>query len=161
MTREVLTVELRPVESADLDRFFEHQQDPEANLMAAFTAKNPADRGVFDHHWGLILRDPDITVRTIEHEGQVVGSVLVYPNEGFPEISFWTDKAYWGQGITTSAVDAFLREFTQRPIRARVVTDNIGSQKVLERRGFNVVGEAEGFANARAAVVKEYIMELA
>jgi RimJ/RimL family protein N-acetyltransferase len=153
-------VKLRPVETADLDWFFAHQQDPEANQMAAFTAKNPSDRGVFDHHWGLILRDPEITVRTIEHDGQVVGSVLAYPNDGVPEISFWTDKAYWGQGVTTSAVDAFLQEFTQRPIRARVVTDNIGSQKVLERRGFTVIGEAEGFANARAAVVKEYIMEL-
>lgn len=153
-------MKLRPVETADLDRFFAHQQDPEANQMAAFTAKNPSDRGVFDHHWGLILRDPEITVRTIEHDGQVVGSVLAYPNDGVPEISFWTDKAYWGQGVTTSAVDAFLQEFTQRPIRARVVTDNIGSQKVLERRGFTVIGEAEGFANARAAVVKEYIMEL-
>ncbi|MEE1620083.1 GNAT family N-acetyltransferase [Zafaria sp. Z1313] len=153
-------MKLRPVEATDLDWFFEHQQDPEANLMAAFTAKNPADRGVFDHHWGLILNDPEITVRTIEHDGRVVGSVLAYPNDGVPEISFWTAKEFWGQGITTSAVDAFLAEFTQRPIRARVVTDNIGSQKVLTRRGFEVVGEAEGFANARAAVVKEYIMEL-
>lgn len=154
-------VNLRPVEPADLDWFFEHQQDPEANIMAGFTAKNPADRGVFDHHWSTILSDPEITVRTIEHEGAVVGYVGVYPNEGFPEITFWTDKQYWSRGITTSAVDAFLAEFTERPIRARVVTDNVGSQKVLERRGFEVVGEAEGFANARAAVVKEYIMELA
>ena len=41
-----------------------------------------------------------------------------------------------------------------------MVTDNIGSKKILERRGFIVVDEADGFANARAAVVKEYIMEL-
>lgn len=155
-------MKLRPVERTDLDWFFEHQQEPEANLMAAFTAKNPADRGVFDHHWSLILADPDVTVRTIEQDGKVVGSVLAYPNDdGILEISFWTERAYWGKGITTSAVDAFLKEISVRPIRARVVTDNIGSQKVLERRGFTVVGETEDFANARAAVVKEYIMELA
>jgi RimJ/RimL family protein N-acetyltransferase len=152
---------LRPVEPADLDRFFEQQLDPDANEMAAFTAKNPADRGVFNYHWGLILRDPDTVVRTIEHDGEVAGSIFAYPNQGVPEISFWTDKKFWGQGITTSAVDAFLKEFTQRPVRARVVADNIGSQKVLERRGFKVVGESQDFANARAAVVKEYIMELA
>lgn len=155
-----MAVNLRPVEPADLDWFFEHQQDPEANIMAGFTAKNPSDRGVFDHHWSSMLSDPEVTVRTIEHDGNVVGSVMAYPNDGYPEISFWTDKAYWSRGVTTSAVDAFLAEFSQRPIRARVVTDNIGSKKVLERRGFQVVGEAEGFANARAAVVKELIMEL-
>lgn len=156
-----MAVRLRPVEPTDLDKFFEHQQDPEAQTMAAFIAKNPADRGVFNYHWGLMLRDPETVARTIEHDGEVAGSIIAYPNEGTPEISFWTDKKFWGRGITTSAVDAFLAEFTQRPVRARVVTDNIGSQKVLERRGFKVIGENEDFANARAAVVKEYVMELA
>jgi len=153
-------VKLRAVEPADLDWFFEHQQDPEANVMAAFTAKNPADRGVFNHHWSSILSDPDVTVRTIEQDGKPVGNVMAYSADDGVEIGFWTDRAYWGQGVTTSAVDEFLQEITARPIRARVVTDNIGSQKVLERRGFKVVGEVDGFANARAAVVKEYIMEL-
>ena len=152
---------LRPLQPEDLDQFFEHQQDPEANLMAAFTARNPADRGVFDHHWGLITSDPKVIVRTIEHNGEVAGSILVFENEAIPEISFWTASRFWGQGITTSAVDAFLAEYSTRPLRARVPQDNIGSIKVLERRGFKVVDEAADFSNARAAVVKEFIMELA
>lgn len=152
---------LRPLQPEDLDQFFEHQQDPEANLMAAFTARNPADRGVFDHHWGLITSDPKVIVRTIEHNGEVAGSILVFENEAIPEISFWTARRFWGQGITTSAVDAFLAEYSTRPLRARVPQDNIGSIKVLERRGFKVVDEAADFSNARAAVVKEFIMELA
>ena len=152
---------LRPLQPEDLDQFFEHQQDPEANLMAAFTARNPADRGVFDHHWGLITNDPKVIVRTIEHNGEVAGSILVFENEAIPEISFWTARRFWGQGITTSAVDAFLAEYSTRPLRARVPQDNIGSIKVLERRGFKVVDEAADFSNARAAVVKEFIMELA
>lgn len=152
---------LRPLQPEDLDQFFEHQQDPEANLMAAFTARNPSDRGVFDHHWGLITNDPKVIVRTIEHNGEVAGSILVFENEAIPEISFWTARRFWGQGITTSAVDAFLAEYSTRPLRARVPQDNIGSIKVLERRGFKVVDEAADFSNARAAVVKEFIMELA
>ena len=152
---------LRPLQPEDLDQFFEHQQDPEANLMAAFTARNPSDRGVFDHHWGLITNDPKVIVRTIEHNGEVAGSILVFENEEIPEISFWTASRFWGQGITTSAVDAFLAEYSTRPLRARVPQDNIGSIKVLERRGFKVVDEAADFSNARAAVVKEFIMELA
>ena len=153
-------MKLRPVEPADLDWFFEHQQDPQANIMAAFTAKNPADRGVFDHHWSLILNDPKATVRAIEQDGRAVGYVMADSHDEVIELDFWTDRKYWGQGVTTAAVDAFLSEITERPIRARVVTDNIGSQKVLERRGFKIIGEVDGFANARAAVVKEYIMEL-
>ncbi len=153
-------MKLREVQPADLDSFFEHQQDPEAMEMAAFTAKNPADRGVFNYHWSLMLKDPNTFIRTIEVDGEVSGNIVAYPYEDAHEISFWTDKKYWDKGITTSAVDAFLAEFTPRPLRARVVTDNVGSKKILDRRGFVVIGENEDFANARAAVVKEYIMEL-
>ncbi len=40
-------VQLREVEEADLSIFFEQQLDPESNRMAAFTAKDPTDRGAF------------------------------------------------------------------------------------------------------------------
>ncbi|MBE0009298.1 MULTISPECIES: GNAT family N-acetyltransferase [unclassified Arthrobacter] len=151
---------LRAVEPSDLDEFFTHQLDPSANHMAAFTAKNPADRGVFNHHWQNILNDPQITVRTILNDGVVVGSILAYRNDETPEISYWIDKARWGQGITTAAVGLFLEEFTDRPIRARAVVDNVNSIRILERYGFEQIGEVQGFANARGAVVKELVLEL-
>lgn len=153
-------IKLRAVEPSDLDEFFSHQLDPSANHMAAFTAKNPSDRGVFDHHWQNILNDPRITVRTITSDGDVVGSILAYLEDGTPEISYWIDKARWGQGITTAAVGLFLEEFTQRPIRARAVADNVSSIRILERYGFKHIGETQGFANARGAVVKELVLEL-
>lgn len=127
--------------------------------MAAYQARNPADRAVFDHHWNSILNDPAVLVRTIEHEGDVVGSILVFDGET-PEINFWTSTKYWGKGITTSAVDAFLAEYTKRPLTAHVVQDNLGSIKVLERRGFKTIGTEQIFSNARAEVVTENVMQL-
>lgn len=153
-------MKLRPVEPGDLDRFFEQQLDPEANEMAAFTAKNPADRGVFNYHWGLMMRDPETVLRTIEQDGVVAGSIVLYPYDGIQELSFWTAKEFWGKGITTAAVDAILLEFPSRPVRARVVADNMGAQVMLERRGFVKIGESKDFSNARAAVVSEDILEL-
>lgn len=153
-------MQLREVRSEDLDRFFEHQQDPEANLMAAFAARNPSDRGVFDFHWSRLLHDAESIVRTIDQDGEVAGAVLLQPVDGVPELSFWTARPFWGQGITTQAVEAFLKEFPQRPIAARVPADNIGSQKVLTRRGFTVTGEERSFSNARAEVVTELLMQL-
>ena len=128
--------------------------------MAAFAAKNPSDRGVFDLHWQTILNDPTITVRTIVADGDVVGSILAYRDSGIPEISYWVDTARWGQGITTAAVGQFLEEFTERPVRARAVADNAGSIRVLEKYGFTVIGETQGLANARGAVVRELELEL-
>lgn len=152
-------MQLREVRGSDLDAFFAHQQEPEANLMAAYQARNPSDRAVFDHHWNSILNDPKVIVRTIEHEGEVAGSILVFEGET-PEINFWTSTKFWGKGITTSAVDAFLAEYAPRPLTAHVVTDNLGSIKVLERRGFKTIGTEQIFSNARAAVVTENIMQL-
>ncbi|MFJ6279359.1 MAG: GNAT family N-acetyltransferase [Actinomycetes bacterium] len=153
-------ITLRAVEPSDLDEFFSHQLDPSANHMAAFSAKNPSDRGVFDHHWQNILNDPTVTVRTIVADGDVVGSILAYRDGEVPEISYWIDKARWGQGITTAAVGLFLEEFTDRPLRARAVIDNTNSIRILERYGFTKVGETQGFANARGAVMKELVLEL-
>lgn len=153
-------ITLRAVEPSDLDEFFSHQLDPSANHMAAFSAKNPSDRGVFNHHWQNILNDPTVTVRTIVADGDVVGSILAYRDGDIPEISYWIDKARWGEGITTAAVGQFLEEFTERPLRARAVVDNTNSIRILERYGFTQVGETQGFANARGAVVKELLLEL-
>lgn len=153
---------LRDVRPEDLDEFFAHQQDDEANVMSAFAPRNPKDRGVFDYHWAHLLNDEKTQVKTIQDEqGRAAGALVCSREGGVPELSFWTAREYWGQGLTTAAVDEFLAEFTERPVRAHVPADNVGSQKVLKRRGFEVVGEEKVFSNARAEVVTEEILELA
>ncbi|WP_304271148.1 GNAT family N-acetyltransferase [Pseudoglutamicibacter cumminsii] len=151
---------LRPVEPADLEHFFAHQQDPDANLMAAFSARNPSDRSVFDYHWGRMLRDPNIEVRTIEHDGEVAGSIVMAFHDDYAELSFWTAKEFWNQGVTTAAVEAMLEEFPQRPVRASVVADNVGTHKILEGRGFKQIGQTQDFSNAREEIVSEDHFEL-
>ena len=152
---------LRDVVEEDLPIFFEYQLEPEANQMAAFTAKDPNDQEAFTAHWGRILTAPTVIIRTIAVEGQVVGSVLSYEEEGRPEVSYWIGRAYWGRGIATRALASFLTEVnTERPINARVAKDNVGSIRVLEKCGFRVTGETTGFANARGEEIEELVMEL-
>jgi ribosomal-protein-alanine N-acetyltransferase len=47
---------------------------------------------------------------------------------------------FWGKGIATKALTEFLNIETIRPIFGRVAFDNFGSQKVLEKCGFDKVG---------------------
>ncbi len=63
-------------------------------------------------------------------------------------------------GIATEALSAFLEMMTERPIFGRVAFDNFGSQKVLEKCGFIIVGKDKGFANARQEDIVEFIYEL-
>jgi RimJ/RimL family protein N-acetyltransferase len=153
---------LRDVTNSDLPIFFEQQLDPDANRMAAFTAKNPADRDAFIVHWAKILGDATVTVKTILFEGQVVGHVASYTDISFgkPEVTYWIGKEYWGKGLATSALSEFLCNQQVRPLYARAVKDNIASIRVLEKCGFTIFGYDKGFANARGEVVEEVILKL-
>jgi RimJ/RimL family protein N-acetyltransferase len=153
---------LRNVESDDLPIFFEYQLDPEANHMAAFTAKDPTNQEAFMAHWRRILADKTTINQTILFNGQVAGSVSSYEEEGRPEVTYWLGKEYWGKGIATGALTEFLIHHNKtRPIYARVSKDNPGSRRVLEKCGFKIIGESKGFANARGQEIEELLLELA
>ncbi|HZC06535.1 MAG TPA: GNAT family N-acetyltransferase [Ktedonobacterales bacterium] len=154
-------VVLREVRAEDLPLFFEHQQDPEANYMAAFTAKDPTDQQAFMAHWTRILGDATTTNRTILIEGQVAGSVSSYEETaGRPEVTYWLGKPYWGKGIASAALRALLAQVTTRPMYARVAKDNRASLRVLEKCGFTIIDEDKGFANARGQEIEEWLLQL-
>ena len=69
-------------------------------------------------------------------------------------------KPYWGQGIATAALRAFLLQVTVRPIYARAAKDNLASLRILEKCGFTMVGEGKGFANARGQEIEEWLLRL-
>lgn len=156
----IKSLNLRDVNEEDLSIFFVQQQEPEANYMAGFTAKDPSDRDAFMAHWAKILADKTTINRTILFEGQVAGNVAKFEFDGEPHVAYWLGKEYWGKGIATAALGEFLTEVSTRPLYARAVKDNIGSIRVLQKCGFVIVGEDKGFANARGAEVAEFILKL-
>ena len=152
---------LRDVVQDDLPVFFEFQLDPDANHMAAFIARDPSDRQAFIAHWNKILADPTTINKTIVCDGQVVGSVSSYELAGKPEVTYWIGRAYWGKGIATRALSEFLAQINRaRPIYARVAKDNLGSRRVLEKCGFQIIGDSKGFAKARGEEIEELHLEL-
>jgi RimJ/RimL family protein N-acetyltransferase len=154
-----VTLVLREVRNADLEIFFEHQNEPEAQHMAAFVRKDAADREAFFAHWKRIRTDESVIIRTIDRDGEVVGSVLSYETEGKPEVSYWIGQQFWGQGIATAALEQFLETCNpKRPMLARVAKDNVASLRVLEKCGFRKADEGMGFANARGADIAEWVL---
>lgn len=162
------TIHLRDLQAGDLEFFFAYQLDPEANFLAAFTAKDPADRAAFDAHWQRILGDPNVRNQTIvvsddaqtEDGGSVVGHVASFEQFGEREITYWLGREYWGKGIATRALSMFLADEPIRPLYARVAKDNLASLRVLQKCGFVITGEDRGFANARNAEIEEFILQL-
>ena len=151
---------LRDVEEADLSYFFDHEQDPEAGHMAAFTPEDPSDREAFTEHWTRLLANDTIIKRTIVMDDTVVGHIASWVQEGDREITYWIDRSQWGKGVATTALQLFLTEVEIRPLFARASRDNIGSIRVLEKNGFEVIGEDRGYANARGAEIDELVLSL-
>lgn len=155
-----LKILLRDIQESDLDIFFEQQKDPEANFMAAFTRRDPSDRKAFESHWKRITNDEKIKIQAIIWEGKVAGSVLSYVQSGETEVSYWIGREFWGNGIATAALSEFLDLQQERPLFARAAKDNLGSIRVLEKCGFEIIGYDRGLANARGKEIEEVVMQL-
>lgn len=131
-------VQLRNVEPADLDLFFEYEQDPEAVQRSRFT---PRDRAPFMTHWtDNVLGDPTVFVQTVTVTGECAGNVTSWWKDDRRFIGYWLGQNYWGRGIATEALRLFLQAEPTRPLWADPFTGNTGSVKLLEKHGFRRTG---------------------
>ena len=132
---------LRNVEEDDLPILFEHQRDPEAISMAAFPSR---EWDAFISHWRHnVLGVPANKALTILVDDQVAGYVASWEQNGKRLVGYWIGKEYWGRGVARSALDDFLTNHDHhRPIHAYVALSNPRSIRVLEKCGFQRVGEA-------------------
>ena len=149
-----MKLQLRPVMTHDIPLFFTQQRDPVARQQVAYVVANPDDWPTFQEKWEKILRDGAATVRTIVVDEVVVGNVLCHQWFGRPEVGYWIDRHYWGQGIATQALTELLLVVTARPLYAFVACDNLASLRVLQKCGFTVCGQAKEYSNARVQEVE-------
>jgi amino acid transporter len=80
-------------------------------------------------------------------------------DDGNPEVTYWIAQSHWGHGHASRAL-ALVLEQTDRPVLARVALDNLGSRRVLEKAGFDVVGTNRDYAPGRRAEIEELILRL-
>src|SRR5262249_53502970 len=128
-------VRLRPVEPGDLPRMYDLQLDPESNRMAVTI---PRTSEAFDAHWAKALADPGVTARAVLLGGALVGYVSCFPVDGQDHVGYWIDRAHWGLGIASRALQLLLREVANRPLAATAATSNGASIRVLQKCGFVV-----------------------
>ncbi len=128
-------VRLRNVERGDLPSIYDLQLDPESNRMAVTI---PRTRAAFDEHWTRILDDPNNTTKAILFDKVLVGHISCFPLDGQDHVGYWIDRAFWGRGIASRALQLLLLEVTRRPLVATLATSNVASYRVLQKCGFIV-----------------------
>ena len=151
---------LREMRDQDLPLLFEQWADPVAVHMAAFTAPDHMERDAFDRRWSRLRADETVLNRVIVVDDDVAGTIGSWGDPGEREVTYWIGRSFWGRGIATAALKAFLALDRSRPLRARVASDNVASRRVLEKCGFRVVETDRGFAEARAAEIEELVLRL-
>ena len=139
-------VRLREVEASDLPFFFENQRDPVAVEMVAY---NSRDQAAFDEHWAKILADHTCLKKAIvvapadsadsPAQEEVAGQINSWNSDGQRQVGYWLGRTYWGRGIATAALTAFLHVEPIRPLHASVAERNTGSIRVLQKCGFTIV----------------------
>lgn len=88
------------------------------------------------------------TVFAIEVDSAAVGSIGVRLRDdverGNGELGYWLGEPYWGRGLMTAVVRAFvpfaLRAFSLRRLEAWIFAWNPASARVLEKAGFTREG---------------------
>lgn len=128
-----IELQLRDITDSDLPIFFEQQNDPVANEMAAFPAR---DRDAFMAHWTKIRLKENVLLKTILYNGEVAGNIVSFDMEGKREVGYWLGRDFWGKGIATLALSEFLQCENTRPLYGYVARHNVGSRRVLEKCGF-------------------------
>ena len=122
-------ITLRVVEQADIDVFYDHQRDADATAMAAFPTRDYATHVA---HWQeKILNNDTGVARTVLLNDHIAGYITSWVQDGHREVGYWIGKPFWGKGIATAALRAFLSIIQERPLYAWVARHNVASMRVL------------------------------
>lgn len=108
-------ITLKQTQKSDLDLSFQFQLDKEANYLAAFISKDPADKVAYFEKYKKNLNDPTINIQTVWIDETIVGSIAKFEMEDDTEITYWIDRNFWGNGIAISALKNFLAVGKTRP----------------------------------------------
>jgi RimJ/RimL family protein N-acetyltransferase len=154
----VPVIALRPVADTDLGRLFDQMRDAESVWMAAFTPDDPDDRSAFEAHMATVRSSPGVTMRAVTCDNDLVGSIAAFVLDGRTEVTYWIDRAVWGRGIASRALELLLDLVPVRPLYARAASDNAGSLRVLQKSGFKVIGTENSFAPGRNSNIEETIL---
>jgi len=136
-------IRLRDVEVGDLRLFFEHQQDPVAVAMVAFLARPSRVRPALGE--GPRRRhNPEEDL----HSGRSGSRKRCsWTSERKREVGYWIDRAFWGRGVATAALTAFLTLEKTRPLDAGVAKHNAASIRVLQKCGFTLSSSGDEHFN--------------
>jgi ribosomal-protein-alanine N-acetyltransferase len=140
------TVTLRTVEDEDVPFLQETVNDPDVRhgLSASQPKTEQAEREWLESETGLDSENAHLLVCVDGDPVGTVGLMAVSTQPGTAEIGYFLSPDAWGNGYATDAVRTLaaygFRERRLHRVYAKVLAGNDGSQRVLEKAGFEREG---------------------
>lgn len=144
--QESMEITLRPIELSDVDDFMVWAADDKVTrfcLWDTYTSREQALNYIKNY------ATPHPWLKVICIDNRAIGAISVTPGSGFDlcraELGYVLSYKYWSKGIVTRALKMVASTiFKEWPylerLHATVATDNEGSQRVLEKAGFQREG---------------------
>lgn len=148
-------ISLRPISLSDVDDFMVWATDDKVSKFCIWDTYTTKDQAV-DYIKNQAIPHP--WLRVICLENQAIGSITVTPSSGQEscrgELGYVLAHNYWGRGIATRAVQLVVSIiFKEWPhlkrLEALVHVENKGSQRVLQKAGFEREAVLRNYRNLK------------
>ncbi|WP_066393301.1 GNAT family N-acetyltransferase [Neobacillus mesonae] len=149
-TLETERLILRKLTLADVDDMFAYCSNAEVSKYVTWdTHRMTSDTKHFVNYVLQQYKNKKIAPWGIEFKetGKLIGTIdFVWwrPEHSSAEIGYVISQDFWGQGITTEAAKEIIKFGFENMelirIQARCFTENIGSQRVMEKAGMSLEG---------------------
>lgn len=157
-------MKLRKIKLKDSARVTELLQDDEVSKWTSNIPFPYSEQDAIDWIEGA-PKEGDRHSFAIEVNSEIVGCISYWLNtESELEVGYWLGKNYWGRGYCTEALSMMLSlpDFpATSKVVAKVMINNIGSQRVLLKNGFSYIGDCNCQKQDYEVDAKFYIKEMA
>ncbi|XP_050371930.1 uncharacterized protein LOC126789898 [Argentina anserina] len=159
-------ISLRLLVLSDIDDFMVWVTDEKVARFCTWEPYASKEEGLNDIKEKIL---PHPWFRAICLDGKPVGCILVNPNSGNDrcraEIGYSLESKLWGKGIVTRAVkmvvDTIFKEWPHlERLEGLVEVDNVGSQRVLEKAGFQREGVLRKHSILKGRTVDDVIYSI-
>ena len=142
---------LRHWNNNDIDSLFEHANNAEIARFMTDSFPHPYSKEAGMRFIEFATKDNPIHIFAIDINGKAVGGIGIHPQSDImrmnAELGYWLGEKYWGNGILPRAIPQIIKfafeTYDISRIYARPFGNNIRSQRVLEKCGFNLEARIE------------------
>ena len=134
---------LRPFTENDTETTVKILNNPKVREKLGKNLPNPYTNESFCIFFDKIKNDIETTYFAIDKNAELIGSISIdLEDNATARLGYWLDEKYWGMGIMTKAINEIIKygtsRFSVKRFCADTLDNNIGSEKVLIKNGFNI-----------------------